>query len=164
MRLTGAVSCCFVSCSVLQLLLVAKADDLKASTKLMKGYKNAALANKGKLVFVTVDAVSVCLLSKLQVSTHAVIPAAAPAHWFVMQAAAQLVGYVGFDTLGCSAGHIGVQRWSHAGCAMRGTSPTLSSCCAASCTCFPLTGWQQQGPRDELLRPEGGGCPSPGCL
>jgi hypothetical protein len=41
-----------------QLLLVAKGDDLKASTKLMKGYKNAALANKGKLVFVTVSAVS----------------------------------------------------------------------------------------------------------
>jgi protein disulfide-isomerase A1 len=39
-----------------QLLLVAKGDDLKASTKLMKGYKTAALANKGKLVFVTVNA------------------------------------------------------------------------------------------------------------
>lgn len=42
----------------MQLLLVAKGDDLKASTKLMKGYKAAALANKGKLVFVTVNAVS----------------------------------------------------------------------------------------------------------
>lgn len=42
----------------MQLLLVAKGDDLKAATKLMKGYKAAALASKGKLVFVTVNAVS----------------------------------------------------------------------------------------------------------
>lgn len=41
-----------------QLLLLAKADDLKPSSKLMKGYKAGALANKGKLVFVTVNAVS----------------------------------------------------------------------------------------------------------
>jgi hypothetical protein len=47
----------------LQLLLVAKGDDLKASTKLMKGFKAAALANKGKLVFVTVNAVSLTRLS-----------------------------------------------------------------------------------------------------
>jgi len=39
-----------------QLLLVAKADDLKATGKLIKAYKSAAVANKGKLVFVTVDA------------------------------------------------------------------------------------------------------------
>jgi hypothetical protein len=37
---------------------VAKADELKAGTKLMKGYRAAAVANKGKLVFVTVNAVS----------------------------------------------------------------------------------------------------------
>jgi hypothetical protein len=42
----------------LQLLLVAKEADLKASAKLMKAYRAAALANKGKLVFVTVNAVS----------------------------------------------------------------------------------------------------------
>jgi hypothetical protein len=47
---------------LLQLLLVAKADELKAGTKLMKGYRAAALANKGKLVFVTVNAVSFGLL------------------------------------------------------------------------------------------------------
>jgi protein disulfide-isomerase A1 len=39
-----------------QLLLVAKEADLKASAKLMKAYRAAALANKGKLVFVTVNA------------------------------------------------------------------------------------------------------------
>jgi len=38
-----------------QLLLVAKADDIKPTTKLMKAYKAAAIANKGKLVFVTVN-------------------------------------------------------------------------------------------------------------
>lgn len=40
-----------------QLLLVSKADDIKPTTKLMKAYKAAAIANKGKLVFVTVNVV-----------------------------------------------------------------------------------------------------------
>jgi hypothetical protein len=50
----------------LQLLLVAKEADLKASAKLMKAYRAAALANKGKLVFVTVNAVSSVYMSWLK--------------------------------------------------------------------------------------------------
>jgi len=38
-----------------QLLLLAKADDLKPGAKLFKSFREAALANKGKLVFVVVD-------------------------------------------------------------------------------------------------------------
>lgn len=38
-----------------QLLLVAKADDLKATSKVFKAFKAAATAQKGKLVFVSVD-------------------------------------------------------------------------------------------------------------
>jgi protein disulfide-isomerase A1 len=39
----------------MQLLLLAKATDLKSDAKLFKAYRETALANKGKLVFVTVD-------------------------------------------------------------------------------------------------------------
>jgi hypothetical protein len=39
----------------LQLLLLAKAKDLKSDAKLFKAYREVAVANKGKLVFVTVD-------------------------------------------------------------------------------------------------------------
>jgi protein disulfide-isomerase A1 len=38
-----------------QLLLIAKADDLKKDAAVFKAYRAAALANKGKLVFVVVD-------------------------------------------------------------------------------------------------------------
>jgi len=38
-----------------QLLLLAKAKDLKSDAKLFNAYREAAVANKGKLVFVTVD-------------------------------------------------------------------------------------------------------------
>jgi hypothetical protein len=51
--------CFFCNCVALldpQLLLVAKAKDLKSDAKLFKAFREVAVSNKGKMVFVTVDA------------------------------------------------------------------------------------------------------------
>ena len=42
-------------CCETQLLLIAKASDLEAKAKLFQAYRSAALENKGKVVFVTVN-------------------------------------------------------------------------------------------------------------
>lgn len=47
---------CGVAC-IPQLLLIAKADDLKADAALAKAYRASSAAQKGKLVFVTVNVV-----------------------------------------------------------------------------------------------------------
>jgi hypothetical protein len=41
--------------SALQLLLIAKGDDLKPDAKMFKAFRSVAVASKGKFVFVTVD-------------------------------------------------------------------------------------------------------------